>query len=80
MNTGVYVKKEGRSGIGKLYQLVGPARHHDVTNLQPLVVYIPLRVEPEWAGTVRLCVIPRAEFEEKFEWLGEGLPDPVERQ
>ena len=80
MNTGVYIKKKGSSGIGKLYQLISPARHHDVNNLEPLVVYIPLRVEPEWEGTVRLCVIPRAEFEEKFEWVGEGLPTPSERQ
>ena len=39
-----------------------------------MVVYIPLRVEPEWAGTVRHCVLERVAFEEKFEYVGEGLP------
>lgn len=80
MQTGIYRKVGGNSGIGKLYLLLTPARHHNVNNTEPLVVYIPLRVEPEWAGTVRPCVIPRAEFDEKFAFVGEGLPDPVERQ
>jgi hypothetical protein len=43
-----------------------------------MVVYIPLRVEPEWAGTVRHCVLERNEFERKFEHLGEGLPNELD--
>jgi hypothetical protein len=42
--------------------------------LERQAVYIPLRIEPEWAGTVRPCYMPRAAFERKFEYVGEGLP------
>lgn len=37
-------------------------------------MYIPLRIEPEWAGTVRPCILERARFEAKFEYVSEGLP------
>ena len=74
MRTGVYRKKD----IGKLYQFLCLARGH--YHGEQIVVYIPLRVEPEWAGTVRFCWIPRGDFVEKFEYVGEGLPTPVERQ
>jgi hypothetical protein len=74
MRIGVYKKKR----TGKLYQFLLLARNH--YDGQQVVIYIPLRVEPEWAGTVRCCWIPRGDFEEKFEYVGEGLPTPVERQ
>lgn len=74
MRTGVYRKKSN----GKLYQFLLLAREHYTG--QQVVVYIPLRVEPEWAGTVRPCYIARGDFDFKFEYVGEGLPTPVERQ
>jgi hypothetical protein len=74
LRIGVYRKKR----TGKLYQFLLLARnHYDGAHV---VVYIPLRVEPEWAGTIRPCWIPRGDFEEKFEYVGEALPTPVERQ
>ena|SRR5438876_3290002 len=55
MRTGVYRKKNN----GKLYQFLLLARNH--YDGAQAVVYIPLRVEPEWAGTVRPCWIPRGD-------------------
>ena len=81
MRTGVYRKKSTISAdrpAGFLYQFLCLARNH-YTDAQ-VVVYIPLRVEPEWAGTVRFCWMPRGDWDEKFEYVGEGLPTPVERQ
>jgi len=72
MRTGVYRKVAGQSGIGMYYQFLLLVRDHH-TGAEG-VVYIPLRVEPEWAGTVRPCWIARAEFERRFEYVGEGLP------
>jgi len=81
MKFGVYRKTKGRepkveghtsTGIGMLYQFLLIARDHYTGD--EVVVYIPLRVEPEWAGTVRACFMPRADFESRFEWIGEGLP------
>lgn len=72
MNTGVYRKVKGRTGVGLLYEFDCLCRHHD-TGVE-MVVYVPLRVEPAWSGTVRHCVISRVAFEEKFEWVAEGLP------
>lgn len=77
MRYGVYkkVKASGKgsgTGVGELYQFIGISRNH-YTGL-PSVIYIPLRIEPEWAGTLRLCDIPRQDFEEMFEFVGEGLP------
>jgi len=74
MRTGVYKKKSN----GKYYQFLLLAREH-YTGHQA-VVYIPLRIEPEWAGTVRCCYIARGDFEQKFEYVGEGLPYPIEAQ
>ena len=74
MRTGVYRKNSN----GKLYQFLLLARNH--FDGQQVVVYIPLRVEPEWAGTVRPCWNARRDFEAKFTYLGEGLPTPVEKQ
>jgi len=73
MKTGVYRKVEGRTGVGMFYQFLLLAREH--TTGAQAVVYIPLRVEPQWAGTVRPCYMPRADFERKFEYVGEGLPE-----
>lgn len=72
MRTGVYRKVIGRTGVGQLYEFDCLTRHH-TTGVEG-VVYIPLRIEPEWSGTVRHCYIERDEFERKFEWVGEGLP------
>ena len=75
MRTGVYRKIHGHGGIGQFYQFLLLAREH-YSGAQ-VVVYIPLRIEPEWAGTVRPCYIARGDFEAKFEYVGEGLPVPV---
>jgi len=72
MRTGIYRKRR----TGNLYQFLLLAREHYTG--EQAVVYIPLRVEPEWAGTVRPCYIARGDFESKFEYVGEGLPMPVE--
>jgi hypothetical protein len=72
MQSGVYRKIEGHTGVGLFYQFLFLAREH--TTGAQAVVYIPLRVEQEWAGTVRCCYMPRADFERKFEYVGEGLP------
>jgi hypothetical protein len=77
MESGVYrkVRASGMGkggGIGELYQFLLLARDH--YNGIQFVVYIPLRVEPEWAGTVRPCILPREDFERMFEYVGEGLP------
>lgn len=72
MQSGIYRKTEGRTGVGHLYQFLLLARHH--TTGAECVVYIPLRVEPEWSGTVRPCILERALFEAKFAYVGEGLP------
>jgi hypothetical protein len=73
MQFGIYRKLTGKTGTGMLYQFLMLARDH-YTGAE-VVVYIPLRIEPEWAGTIRPCFIPRADFEQKFEFVGEGLPD-----
>lgn len=72
MQTGVYRKIEGQTGVGQLYEFDCLCRHH--TTGEEMVVYIPLRVEKEWAGTVRHCVLERASFERKFRFVAEGLP------
>jgi len=70
MQTGVYRKIEGRTGVGMLYEFDCLCRHH--TTSVEMVVYIPLRIDPGWVGP-RHCVMDRSEFERKFEWVGEGL-------
>ena len=72
MKFGVYEKIEGKTGVGMLYQFLMLARHH-TTGIES-VVYIPLRVEKEWAGTIRPCILERDLFEKKFEFVSEGLP------
>ena len=81
MKFGVYrkVKASGKgkgTGIGELYLFVNLARDH-YGKLPNMVTYVPLRIEPEWAGTLRNCYIPREEFEECFEYVDEGLPDDL---
>jgi hypothetical protein len=81
IRVGVFRKKDTvtkERPQGFLYQLLTLARNHYTD--EQIVVYIPLRVEPEWAGTIRPCWIPRGDWDEKFEYVGEGLPTPVERQ
>lgn len=78
MRFGVYrkIKASGHgsgTGIGELYQFVNISRDHYTG--EPLVTYIPLRIEPNWAGTVRNCTIPREDFERMFEFVAEGLPE-----
>lgn len=72
MEFGVYRKLHGRTGVGMLYQFLMLARHH--TTGVEMVIYIPLRIEPEWAGTIRPCVLEREMFEAKFSFVSEGLP------
>ena len=69
MRFGVYRKVRGRdnppeghqsTGVGMLYQFLLLARNH-YTGAE-IVVYIPLRVEPEWAGTIRPCWIDSPGF------------------
>jgi len=81
MKFGVYrkIQASGRgkgTGIGKLYQFLLLARDHD-DKKEEIVVYIPLRIEPEWAGTLRPCFIPRSDFERMFEYVDEGLPEKL---
>lgn len=71
MRTGVYRKRSN----GHFYQFLLLARNHYTG--EQVVVYIPLRVEPEWAGTIRPCWMPRGDWDAKFEYLGEGLPTPA---
>jgi len=73
MQTGVYRKIVGRTGVGELYEFGCLCRHH-ITG-EEMVVYVPLRVEPQWAGTVRHCVLERVAFEQKFQFVSEGLPN-----
>lgn len=70
MQSGLYRKIDGHSGVGELYEFDCLARDH-VTGVH-FVVYIPLRIEPNWTGP-RHCVISREEFNRKFTWVAEGL-------
>ena len=72
MEFGIYKKIEGRTGVGMLYQFLMLARHHSTG--EEYVVYIPLRVEPEWTGTIRPCILERHLFQNKFTFVSEGLP------
>lgn len=71
MRTGVYRKNSN----GKYYQMLHISRNH-YTGVES-VIYIPLRVQPDWQGTVRICDIPRGDFDFKFTYVGEGLPTPI---
>lgn len=69
MKAGVYKHKKHPKDM---YLLIGLARGHD-TN-EEVVVYVPLRVEPEWAGTARMAYRAVEDFNDTFEWVGERLP------
>jgi hypothetical protein len=73
MRTGIYRKNSN----GHYYQFLLLARNH--YSGEHAVVYIPLRIEHEWAGTIRPCWIPRGDFDMKFTYVGEGLPTPVDK-
>lgn len=70
---GIYRKLHGKTGVGKLYQVLFPTRNHTTGRIS--VIYIPLRVEPEWAGTIRPCDLWIEEFREKFQFVSTGLPE-----
>jgi len=81
MQDGVYEKVEvsgkGKgTGVGELYQYNGLLRDHYGKG-PDMVEYIPLRIEPEWEGTLRKCYIPREDFERMFRYVGETLPKPL---
>lgn len=57
---------------GNYYLWLGLARMHDSD--AEFVVYVPLRVELEWAGTARMALRPVAEFMDTFRWVGDRLP------
>jgi hypothetical protein len=80
IRVGVYRKKDtvtAERPQGFLYLLLTLSRNHYTS--EESVIYVPLRVEPEWTGP-RVCDIPRGDWDRKFEYVGEGLPTPVGRQ
>ena len=76
MQSGVYRKIEGKTGTGQLYLFIALAHMHEDrgSDAQQYVIYIPLYTMPEWALTLRHCILERELFERKFEWAGETLP------
>lgn len=69
MNAGIYEHKGHR---GNYYLLIGLARDHHSD--EEFIVYVPLRIEPEWSGTARMAIRPARDFERTFEWVGDVLP------
>lgn len=69
MQAGVYANKKHPQDY---YLLIGLARDHH-TN-EEIIVYVPLRVEPEWAGTARMAYRTVEDFKANFDWVGERLP------
>lgn len=72
---GVYEHK------GHFYLLVGLCRmHNSCTGPEAseegdeFVAYVPLRVEPEWAGTARIALRTAGDFLENFHYVGARLP------
>jgi hypothetical protein len=66
----------------ELYLLIGLCRMHNSCSGpeaseagDEFVAYVPLRVEPEWAGTARIALRPVAEFQEEFAYVGARLPN-----
>jgi hypothetical protein len=55
------------------YLFIGLARQH-YTN-EEVIVYVPLRVEKEWAGTARTSYRTVEDFNENFEWADDRLPE-----
>lgn len=72
MKAGVYRHKQHPKD---LYLFIGLARHHK-TN-EEFIVYVPLRVEKEWAGTARMALRTVQDFEETFEYVSERLPEQL---
>jgi hypothetical protein len=69
MEAGVY---EHNKHPGNYYLLIGLARNH-YTDVE-FVVYVPLRVESEWAGTARMALRTLQDFKDTFTFVGERLP------
>ena len=69
MKAGIYTNKKHPQDK---YLLIGLARQH-YTN-EEVIVYVPLRVELEWAGTARMSFRTVEDFNENFEWVGDRLP------
>ncbi len=72
MKAGVYVNKKHPEDK---YLFIGLARQHH-TN-EEVIVYVPLRIKPEWAGTARMAYRTVDDFNEHFEWAGDRLPKPL---
>jgi len=72
MKAGVYKHKRHPQD---LYLFIGLARHHE-TN-EEFIVYVPLRVEKEWAGTARMALRNVEDFNETFEYVAERLPEEL---
>lgn len=72
LRVGIYRKLNGPDCVGILYQFLLLARHHMTGD--HFVVYIPLRIEPELAGTICPCILERELFADKFEFVSEALP------
>ena len=62
MKAGIYVNKKHPQDK---YLFIGLARQH-YTN-EEVIVYVPLRVEAEWAGTARMSYRTVEDFNENFE-------------
>ncbi len=60
------------TGVGQLYQFLMLARDH--YDGHHVVIYIPLRIDPEWAGTIRPCCMRQDDFLDRFHFVGEALP------
>lgn len=69
MKAGIYVNKKHPQDK---YLLIGLARQH-YTN-EEVIVYVPLRIEPQWAGTARMSYRTVEDFNENFEWVDDRLP------
>jgi len=70
MKAGIYVNKKHPRDK---YLFIGLARQH-YTN-EEIIVYVPLRIEPEWAGTARMAYRTVEDFNENFEWVDDRLPE-----
>lgn len=57
---------------GNYYLMLGLARCHR-SGIEH-IVYVPLRVEPEWAGTARMAIRTVEDFDSSFSYIGERLP------
>lgn len=67
MKAGVYKYRE-RPELHYLF--IGIAQDHDTH--KEVVVYAPLFRREGWDGTPIMTYRAREEFEEKFEWVGDG--------